>query len=652
MFDCHQRALHGSPSAPDGSPAYLVVDARHQTYPVELAQIAAPGRRAARWTDLNPLNPEMVDPRGGWFPIQVGQRMYLPDDWSLQALADAGYETHARERGSPPPSDAQPPPLARPGPMVVGCGAHHLASPHARAPFRRAKARAVEVVFLGEGDPPARVCTSETPAPCTARTCELYDPRELDFAYVPAGAVSAVVRVRDCESNAPLQGTRVWLHGPAEAESITDGRGVAYFAVQPGTYGVRADHPDYVESQATLEVTARGGGSSAGGAGRVAFLVPVEARGNEAPAPTELPNDTTVKLRQSLAAALTILDLDDPDRKAVRSAALAVGVQVSLRVQGPRGATPTEIEWTISDDAIAEFEPTETSAVRKDLDKADKSRQDIRFFWITGGDKDVTVKATVNGRSMTCSAIFTVFAPQSVTMTSETGTPWINPDGEGHEPWLEYGNVRKKPGIRFKFGALLPVPGEIAGAQLAAGHSTRTVFKDGPYREPLYQDQCSTVSDPRHLDESAFCLDNEFPYAAASTVGRAPAKMPALSKGGLKDFQWVAGEWKTSDTPGVRLSIDKVNGSSTPTKASEASVASAFAMFFLYRPTWPDKKTCWVALGVLRWRFGAFTGFDGKKWLDPPEWVDPQVNPSGVEGPKLPKWTKNIRDVDWKKVSP
>jgi hypothetical protein len=197
VFDCYMRALRpvaASAGGGGGTPAYIIVDNKHQTYPVQLAQIAAPGRDARHWTDLNPLNPDMVIPNGGgWYPPQVGQRIYIPASWSLQALADAGYETHPAEDPPKPPVVAPgAPALASPGPVAIGCGAHHLQTPFADAPSRRAVRRHVEVLAFAAGEAPVIVRCGEGDGPCPAAQCELYDPRDYRFDYVDVAAAEAL----------------------------------------------------------------------------------------------------------------------------------------------------------------------------------------------------------------------------------------------------------------------------------------------------------------------------------------------------------------------------------------------------------------------------------------------------------------------------
>lgn len=186
MFDCVQRALHPVQKPTPGTPAYILVDDQHQTYPVELAEIAAPGRDARRWVDLNEPNPLMVLPDGGgWRPPRVGQRIYIPPTWNLQALRDAGYVAVDAERPTPPPPPG-PPPIAAAVLRAAGCGAHHLETPDADG--RRAVQRHVDVVFVDPDAPPPVVSCGHGRGRCETKDCELYDPREYDLAYVPLDA--------------------------------------------------------------------------------------------------------------------------------------------------------------------------------------------------------------------------------------------------------------------------------------------------------------------------------------------------------------------------------------------------------------------------------------------------------------------------------
>jgi peptidoglycan hydrolase-like protein with peptidoglycan-binding domain len=251
MFDCYQRALRGPSVETQGSHAYIVVDDQHQTYPYELAQIAAPGNDGNKWPDLNPLNPSMVKPDGkGWYWPQVGQKIFIPDSWTLQALLDAGYDGGPAQTPQITPAAAQA--LPAQGPKAIGSGDHHLSTPFAKADNRRAKERAAEVVFLDAGEEPELVCTKDSGSPCTAATCELFDPREYDFSYVPlspaGAALIAEYRVLRIEDDSPMaNAVAVVLKADGTLmEASTDGDGWLRLFGQPGdTFKlVRVDDPD------------------------------------------------------------------------------------------------------------------------------------------------------------------------------------------------------------------------------------------------------------------------------------------------------------------------------------------------------------------------------------------------------------------------
>jgi hypothetical protein len=249
MFDCVQRALRGTSLETQGTPAYLVVDALHETYPYELARLAAPGRDGNRWRELNPLNPSMPRPDGkGWYWPHVGQRIYLPESWDLQALVDAGYEVQPAQAAKDAPAAKA---LSPTGPRALGVGAHHLATPFDTSECRRAKERAVEVILFDPGERPDRVCSSDTPSPCTVATCELYDPREYDFAYVPLSGVPSLklvaFRVLRIEDETPvLHSTAVLMKSDGSlVETATDGDGWVRIYARPTERFtlVRADDP-------------------------------------------------------------------------------------------------------------------------------------------------------------------------------------------------------------------------------------------------------------------------------------------------------------------------------------------------------------------------------------------------------------------------
>ncbi len=79
---------------------------------------------------------------------------------------------------------------------AVGCGSHHTETPFKAHPQRRSERRRVEVLLFDDGEQPAAVCTAHSASPCNAATCELYDPREYTFEYLPVTRHRAVAPFR------------------------------------------------------------------------------------------------------------------------------------------------------------------------------------------------------------------------------------------------------------------------------------------------------------------------------------------------------------------------------------------------------------------------------------------------------------------------
>jgi peptidoglycan hydrolase-like protein with peptidoglycan-binding domain len=207
MFDALEHALRGPSKESLGSPAHILVDDRHQTYPFELAALAAPGRDGNAWRALNPLNPSMVRPDGaGWYWPHVGQKIFLPETWSLQALLDAGYEGAPAASAQFEPAALQALPAT--GPKATGVGKHHSKAPFVSQPKRRTSRRGVDVIFADAGEEPEHVCSVDSPSPCTHATCDLYDPREFDFTYVEVTATPGLepvaFRIRRLEDDSPV----------------------------------------------------------------------------------------------------------------------------------------------------------------------------------------------------------------------------------------------------------------------------------------------------------------------------------------------------------------------------------------------------------------------------------------------------------------
>lgn len=281
FFDLMTWALR--PSTEPASLPYLVVPADKQTYPVKLAEVSM--RDANRCWDLNPINPGKAMPgHQGWYPIHVGDVIYLPTDWDLDRLDAAGWITVRPGQRDGAPDDPALSPLPASRPIVTGCGVRHAAHPHADAPERRAVERHVEVLFTAAA---AGACSAD--AACTSKVCELYDPRAYDFDYV----VDFVPELTDVSVTVvdPVGTVRprafVTLLGPTTRHARAGEDGLVKFGdVVPGSYTVCAWSEGYSIGESTLQVVgpdgAAGGGAPRGSGGpSLSFLVPDQGGENQ-----------------------------------------------------------------------------------------------------------------------------------------------------------------------------------------------------------------------------------------------------------------------------------------------------------------------------------------------------------------------------------
>jgi hypothetical protein len=229
---------------------FLRIHAKNSFAPFQLAQWVT-GDAADYIKSLNPLNPHLCK-NGNWkanlapndeinLPLHYAEHLSRPDNRGRQRF-DIYWE-----RPTPPsPSSSSG--------ALFACAEHHLDAPVSGAKHRRGPRRRAEIVFV-ETERAPRVCEGSADAPCTADTCVLYDPREVELEYLPVEAPppsptlrTISVTLHDADGQ-PLAGepVHVWLpDGTLHVATLDDAGHFALAGVPPGPW--KLTFPDLPEA--------------------------------------------------------------------------------------------------------------------------------------------------------------------------------------------------------------------------------------------------------------------------------------------------------------------------------------------------------------------------------------------------------------------
>lgn len=286
-----------------------------------------------------------------------------------------------------------------------------------------------------------------------------------------------------------------------------------------------------------------------------------------------------------------------------------VGQKVKLQVRTrPAGRPMTNIRWTIPGETVKNYTQSRDRATRTDLAAGDLDAANVDFYWISGGNKAVSVSATVGGAALTAAVTYNALAPTGATMTSVTGTVAVGDPGfPGAGLELHYG-TNVTPGIDWTLTCTAPAggAGEMAGTQTTDSYRTRTTN--------------AGAVETRGADR-AWVLDNTVPYAAVVALGSG-----------------ASGTWTSDDTPGLPLSA----------RLQRRTVDQNFRIYFMYKPSGGD--SIWVTLMRLDWDWAAETTRTGAATAN--NWgaatgVSNTPNPTGAASTELPTWTANVADLTY-----
>jgi hypothetical protein len=311
-----------------------------------------------------------------------------------------------------------------------------------------------------------------------------------------------------------------------------------------------------------------------------------------------------------------------------------VGKKVRLQVLSqPRGATLTNIHWTIPGTTVGSYTRSLSSGSSRPI--ASLTGASIDFYWIdgtfAGQDQTVQVSATANGRQLTASAQFKVFKPRVDLFRLNTSGRAIMDTataGGATVVMMIAEGGHSVPGLRGEATVTAPegFAGEIGVTQLINLNH--------------YLQDSTGAQFNRATSGGRFVLDDVYGViynkAAGETTG---PRDTGVSSGSLP-----AGMHQ--DSPSVFLCSISSLQAGTPTMSGR-TVASghgqdAFKCYLMFKPTAAD--SIWVTLSYAEWSWqGAWDaarqlsgGYGGQ---DPVVLGSTSATATGRTSHDLPTWS-------------
>lgn len=475
------------------------------------------------------------------------------------------------------------------------------------------------------------------------------------------------VTVTDRSDSSPIDGAMVRITGPEMHEARTDSSGMARFVgIATGEYQIRATHAHYRagdasvtvdlgSTQASMQLTATGGlggvvrdadsGSPVEGATvslqeRAGVSVTSDATGRfnfpDIDAGTyhilarkagyvDGTATATVDAAQTGAAEVQLrriaLEITDAAGTVLTGTQTRiVGQKVQLRVRTrPAGQGLTNIQWTLQEERIASYTQTGNAGTITRLTPADLQRANVDFYWISGGNKRVQVRAVVAGATLSAEVDFDVLRPtvNHFTITVSSVNVTNAHFAYGGQPVLTAYQPAPPP-ARFgsQWDAEVTAP---AGGNGEIGFTQR--IRVNRTRAP------NAGADQHFSSGGDFILDGDLGIRYSG-----PRPIAAGASATLNGAAYA-------DSPATPLTAD----------LRAKSVDEAFELYLMYKPAGAD--SIWITLGMGTWgwvgrttRVGAPHG-PGNVW-DPAAGTNmPSAN--GVDSTTLPTWTRQFSSITW-----
>jgi hypothetical protein len=307
---------------------------------------------------------------------------------------------------------------------------------------------------------------------------------------------------------------------------------------------------------------------------------------------------------------------------------IVVGQPVRLKAQTNPIHPISDVQWTISGQSVyasTRQTPQEGTAVPMD---GHLSAPRVDFHWIDGGDKTVTVTATVGGQRRSASLQCNVIAPTVKECSITTSTVNRFFPGEfkriaGAVLALAAGDI---PGCQRIAAASAPSWGSgdnaIGAGQFGFIQLINTVTA-------VKQTESGGYKVMTALDEAEiFVLDAGGQGRNKLLVGEGNGSQAAA--GGAIDIRGPA----NTDSPAIEL-LDVI---------SYAMMWSQFKLYFVYRSAIPG--SIWITLRKFNWKFaGATTRAENGTWPAPADKFNVRPTPgeltAGANSIELPTWQQS-----------
>jgi hypothetical protein len=282
-----------------------------------------------------------------------------------------------------------------------------------------------------------------------------------------------------------------------------------------------------------------------------------------------------------------------------------VGQQINLTcgLVASDGSTPpaiTNFQWMVPGITFSDYVASAESAVL--YTDFLKTTNQVNYYWVDGGSKQVSCDVTVAGETLKAQATFNVLRPTAQIITTGGQVSLDTSNDAGLR--LHCGVVFAQVGILFDV-TNLSVPSQFAGntnitwIQMAIAQNRQEQTDAGAW----YQKRGTNLCD------GGVALGSPFPYGFDDT------------------FRYPI----TTDSPQSRNLADKI----------AVNYSDTFDMWLMYQPNGGK----WVPLQKVTWHWDGVGNWNGTNWVMTSH-TDPG-NPSGSDTTVHPTWTGNNDDLTW-----
>jgi hypothetical protein len=145
-----------------------------------------------------------------------------------------------------------------------------------------------------------------------------------------------------------------------------------------------------------------------------------------------------------------------------------VGQRINLSVEvQPGGNTPTNIQWSIPGDPIADYVVSDSGPYSAQVSPLNLNDEQPKFAWVSSGDgREVTISCTVPGTTLTAATTFNVKKP-TATISISHGTIDVSTEQDGIL-YLHFGDPDVVPGVSLGY-TIDSMPSGFSGGSFQCG---------------------------------------------------------------------------------------------------------------------------------------------------------------------------------------